>query len=431
MNKRAALYIRVSTEEQKKHGLSVENQREALEEYARQQGYIVAGVYNDAGISAAKSYKKRPELLRMIDDCKAKKIDIVLFTRLDRFFRSVPDYYACIEKMDGTPWRAIWEDYETETSAGVFKVNIMLSIAQAEASRTSEKIKSVMEYKREKGDYLGQVPYGYKRDGKTIAIDEEQEPAIRALFAAFLNSFSTTLATKAANEKGLNFGTRTARRILESPTYKGEAPGGVKVPAYISEEDFEKIQEAYRKRSRVNEKTGRIFLFSGLLFCNYCGHRLGSTVTAAPVKKQYKCRDISHRNLSIAERKLEKHLLETIDERISCYIEESKTKSSPKDQKIIAKKKAALEAKLSRLVNLYEEGDLSLEDYKQKRDAAKAELASLSFDDKKIEALNLPENWIAIYNQLDDAHRRAFWLRIIKEIRIDNENKKEPTVLFY
>ena len=174
--KRAALYVRVSTQEQKNSGLSVDSQIDALEKYCEEQGYTVAGIYNDAGISARKKYTKRPALLQLLEDCKKHEIDIILFTRLDRWFRAVAGYYEVQNVLDAckVPWRAIWEDYETETSQGIFKVNIMLSVAQAEADRDSEKIRSVMEFKRNNKEYIGgKVPVGYRIEGKKIVKDEK------------------------------------------------------------------------------------------------------------------------------------------------------------------------------------------------------------------------------------------------------------------
>lgn len=91
--KRAALYVRVSTQEQKNSGLSVDSQIDALKKYCEEQGYTIAGIYNDAGISARKKYTKRPALLQLLEDCKKHEIDIILFTRLDRWFRAVAGYY--------------------------------------------------------------------------------------------------------------------------------------------------------------------------------------------------------------------------------------------------------------------------------------------------------------------------------------------------
>lgn len=79
---RVALYIRVSTEEQAKHGLSLADQREALTDYAAAHNMEVVGIYEDAGISARKPYKKRPALMRLLDDCNAGKVDTILFVKL-------------------------------------------------------------------------------------------------------------------------------------------------------------------------------------------------------------------------------------------------------------------------------------------------------------------------------------------------------------
>ena len=83
--RRAALYIRVSTEEQARKGYSLPAQKEDLEEYARKNGYAIAGYYIDEGKSARKKYTKRKEFMRMLEDVRAGKIDVILFIKLDRW----------------------------------------------------------------------------------------------------------------------------------------------------------------------------------------------------------------------------------------------------------------------------------------------------------------------------------------------------------
>ena len=90
---RVALYIRVSGQEQAIKGLSLEAQQEDLEEYARSQGWVIAGVYIDAAKTARKRMYKRTNFLRMLEDVKQDKVDLILFTRLDRWFRNMSDYY--------------------------------------------------------------------------------------------------------------------------------------------------------------------------------------------------------------------------------------------------------------------------------------------------------------------------------------------------
>jgi len=81
---RAALYIRVSHEEQVLHGYSIEAQRQALTEYVQKNDMHIVDYYVDEGQSARKSYNKRKEFVRLMEDVKDGNIDIILFIKLDR-----------------------------------------------------------------------------------------------------------------------------------------------------------------------------------------------------------------------------------------------------------------------------------------------------------------------------------------------------------
>lgn len=424
--KRAALYVRVSTDEQKKHGLSVDNQIDALKKYCADNGYYEVGVYNDAGISARKKYTKRPALLTLIDDIRADKVDIVLFTRLDRFFRSVGDYYTCIEQMKNIPWRAIWEDYETETANGILKVNIMLSVAQSEADRTSEKIKSVLDYKRERGDYVGSAPIGYKKIKNQLYIDKDVEPILRAFFTEFLNTMSTSKALRKAISMGLVFDTCQARRIIRNPIYRGTASNGYKVEPYLNEDDSLRLEEYLKTINRSPRATKRTYIFSGMCTCKYCGKRLIGNSHSNGIQFYY-CPSKFHIALTIGQKKLENYLINNIDDAISHYI--STIEAKDKTQADQTKKINNINAKLERLTFLYEEGDIDLESYKAKRDSLKLELSKIKpVTSRSIE--RLPDKWQDIYYSLDAEHRRTFWLKIISRIEIDND-KDNIDIVFY
>ena len=110
---RVALYVRVSGQEQAIKGLSLEAQQEDLEEYARERGWVIVGVYIDAAKTARKRLGKRTNFLRMLEDVKRDKVDLILFTRLDRWFRSVADYYKVIEVLEAhhCGWLTTQEQY--------------------------------------------------------------------------------------------------------------------------------------------------------------------------------------------------------------------------------------------------------------------------------------------------------------------------------
>lgn len=146
---RVALYIRVSGEEQKIKGLSLEAQQERLEEYARQQGWVVVGIYIDAAKTARKDMRKRSEFQKMINAVKRDEIDLLLFCRLDRWFRSVADYYKIMEILQThhCDWKTTDEEYDTSTANGRLYINVKLSIAQNEADICSERISVVFDSK--------------------------------------------------------------------------------------------------------------------------------------------------------------------------------------------------------------------------------------------------------------------------------------------
>ncbi|MBR2716521.1 MAG: recombinase family protein [Oscillospiraceae bacterium] len=315
-----AVYVRVSTQEQKLHGISVAAQEADCRAWVAERGHRLAGVYSDAGLSARVKYTKRPAMLRLLEDVRARRIDLIIFSKLDRYFRNVADYYEvqAILEAHGVRWRAIREDYETETASGRFKVNIMLAVAQDEADRTSERIKAAADYKRARGEAVGRPALGYRIEGKHWAMDPETQPAVEAFFRAYLDTLSVRRAMLAAAEHGLRLNAVHAGRLLRNPTYHGDAYG-VPCPAYISEEQFAAIREQAGRRTR-SAGTGRVFLFSGLLRCGHCGGAMTSAASPSKAKtvKYYRC--VNHNHLldgcplgSYAnEEKLERLLLDSL-----------------------------------------------------------------------------------------------------------------------
>jgi DNA invertase Pin-like site-specific DNA recombinase len=97
---RAGLYIRVSTDEQALHGLSLDSQREALTAYAKEHNMQIVDIYADEGITARKALNKRLQFQRLISDVKAGKIDLILVTKLDRWFRNIKDYHNTQEILE-------------------------------------------------------------------------------------------------------------------------------------------------------------------------------------------------------------------------------------------------------------------------------------------------------------------------------------------
>lgn len=431
--KRAGLYVRVSTAEQKNHGLSVDNQIKVLSDYCAVNGYEIHDIYNDAGISARKSYKNRPELLRMIADCNKGLLDLVLFTRLDRFSRNVGAYYSIVDQMNGVPWKAVLEDYETETPDGVFKVNIMLSVAQSEADKTSQRVKDIYNYRRERGEVIGLAPIGYRVENKALVFDPETYDGIKAMFDTYVSTLSTSRAIKAAAAHGIKTEAPSFHRIIKNPTYSGRTRYGHICPAYVSEKDFAMIQSVRASRTVATKHQGRVYIFSGVLICGYCGRRLHGKARIQRGREfiRYVCysdRGTLHKcpHFEISEPKMERYLLNHLDGILSEL--RYKAEISGKDRKDSERKKKRLQAKMERLKEVYIDGDMEKTEYQERKRNIERELNAIPTASAPVP--ELPKDWKGIYMELSKDRKQAFWKKTIKTITLTNETKDNPEVIF-
>ena len=129
---KATGYIRTSTEAQAKKGESLRTQADAIEKYAKDKGWELTEIYEDAGQSGVKA--DRPELLRLMDDAKQKKFDILLIHRLSRFGRNARDLlnnYHALKEL-GIATHFIKENIDSSTPTGRLLFTIMAAIAEME-----------------------------------------------------------------------------------------------------------------------------------------------------------------------------------------------------------------------------------------------------------------------------------------------------------
>ncbi len=433
--KRVFLYVRVSTEEQAIHGLSIEAQTAALEQWAQANGHRVIGLYIDAGISARKPAKKRPELQRLLKDVQAGKGDLIVFTKLDRWFRNIAEYYKVQEVLERchVDWRTIHEDYDTSTASGRLKINIMLSVAQDEADRTSERIKAVMEVKRNKLEPLtGNCPLGYKIDGKQFVKNPAVEPAISAFFQKYMACGSLARTFEYLRENfGVTIGYQKANKMLKNPCYYGHYFGvdGM-TPPYISKKEFEQIQ-AMRRRVVRKTANNRIYIFSGLITCGECGQRMGGRVNTNQESYYYNC--TSHymtgstcdNASNLGERRIENFLLDTIRDRMDQWKIEVEELYKAKKDRDYKGEISALRAKLGKLKDLYLNDLISLEEYKADHASYQARIESLTEESAMQEQPNfevadalLSGGWEIAYQGMKKEQKQEFWRILVREIKI-------------
>jgi DNA invertase Pin-like site-specific DNA recombinase len=452
---RAGLYERVSTDEQAKFGFSIKTQVDALEEHCEKNGLKIVDHYADDGVSGGKAAFKRPEMSRLLEDVKAGKIDIILFTRLDRWFRNVPEYFKVQEVLDahGVQWKAIWEDYDTTTSNGRMAITIFLAIAQNEREKGSERVKVVFANKIKNREALfnqQSMPFGYTKrldeDGiPRLVKDPNTEDAVATFWDIAIKYESIYKAGTYVNlAYGIQRHIKNWYDLAYNEIYTGVYRGVTDYcEPYVDREKWERLQSRRYKKAA----SGKVYLFIGLIRCPLCGRVLTSSSTTLTLAKgrkkeyrQYRCKRGEAKccefHKSINEEKVENWLLENLDELMRdevarVNLERAKPRRKPKTD--VSK----LREKLRRLNVAYMAGNMDDNEYisetKELNDMiVKAEAeATQDPGEKDLTGLKavMETDFRGIYQDLEPEDRRRFWRSLIDQIHVD-ENGAVVDVTF-
>lgn len=448
---RVGLYGRVSTEEQALRGFSIEAQVDALKEYAKKNNMKIVNIYLDEGISGAKPPLKRPALKRLLDDVESGKIDMILFTKLDRWFRSVKEYFKVQDVLDNNKveWKAIQEDYDTTTANGQMAITIFLAVAQNERDRTAERIKVVLDHKRSNKEacFGGRAtPFGYMKekdkDGKSRLVkDPETQQSVQEFWDILLKSNNLNKAIRhMVNEYGIHKDWKSWKRMTQSDFYCGVHRGVQDFcPAYVTPEDFLKFQE---RDTIKGTPSGVPYYFRGLMRCSECGHKLCGDCDRryGRINKSYRCAQRGRgcdNHKSVTEIKTEKQLLARLDEFMMDTIAEVEIEAKePKNKSVVEKRMKSLKEQLRRLNIVYMAGNKSDEDY-FKEDAeikvalSKAEKEYEQNKPRNVDHLKdlLETDFRTMYAGLEPEEKQEFWQDLIKEIKLDG--KTVTKVVFY
>jgi site-specific DNA recombinase len=225
---RCAIYTRVSTE----HGLdqefnSLDAQYEAASAYIKSQAHagwtLIRSRYDDGGYSGGST--DRPDLQKLLDDIRARKIDVIVVYKVDRLTRSLADFAKLVELFDahGVSFVSVTQQFNTTTSMGRLTLNVLLSFAQFEREVTSERIRDKIAASKRKGLWVGgNLPLGYEmRDGK-IAVVEEEAELVRSIFRRYLELGSVNELLRDLGERNI----RTKSRLLSTGATRGGIPFG-------------------------------------------------------------------------------------------------------------------------------------------------------------------------------------------------------------
>lgn len=442
--KRCAIYIRVSTEEQFLNGLSLQAQQKALTEYANSNNYTIVDVYADEGISARKSMKNRKELLRLLEDVKQNKIDMILVTKLDRWFRNIKDYNITEEILQAhnCHWKTIFENYDSSTANGQMVINIMLSVNQAECDRTSERIKAVFDYKRSQGKVISgmSAPYGYKVVNGYIQKDLKVAPIIEDAYDYYFKCFSQRKVLLYIRDKYGDDAPSVYKidKLFHNEKYSGTFQGNDHFcEPYISKEQFRKIRSIAQSKT-YSRQHDHDFIFSSLLCCPICNHKLTGFIKKQPLKDgglskyyRYRCPNKLQKHSSapcITESVVEQFMIKNVfDELKKEYFEFDVKNKSARKKKDTSKR---LEDELNRINIMYQKGRISEDFYDSEYERLQNELNDISLKattatiERYSELIGIfSGNWLDMYTKLDNAHKNVFWKSVVKGIYFDENNK--------
>jgi site-specific DNA recombinase len=286
----AAGYVRVSTDEQVREGLSLEVQEQNIRKYVESQGWTLTKIYVEPGLSGKRD--DRPELNRLL--ASLGDIDRVVITKLDRLGRNTRHLLGIYDELETADVALIslGDNIDTSTAFGKAMRIIMSALAELESATTGERVKSVVSARAASGKRHAQWPYGYtksvKAGRKGGKILEAEAAIVRRIWTEAANGTAQLSLAKALNAEKVPCGDarewtqKKVRTILSNVTYLGKVEINGEVhdgqhEAIITQETWDRYQalSEARKRDKSGGSRGRNpkkHLFShGLLKCAHCG----------------------------------------------------------------------------------------------------------------------------------------------------------------
>lgn len=314
---RAAIYVRVSTEEQADHGYSIDAQLDTLRKYCNLYEHSIYKEFVDRGISG-KSMENRYELQQMLRDAKEGLFDEVLVWRINRLARRNIDLLQIVEQLDkyNVTFRSFSENFETATPTGKFALQMLGAVGELERNTILENAKMGLKQRARMGKHNAKPPLGYKivmishsgRKRETrVEVVPEEAAVVRRIFEQFASGRGLKSIANELNHDGLvtktknPFSTCAVKDILENPFYVGKVrynrfenwsekrrrgkssepilADGVH-PKIISQDLWNKVHYLKQKKSAAPEKrfSGE-YLLTGLIRCPKCGAAMTASRT--------------------------------------------------------------------------------------------------------------------------------------------------------
>jgi hypothetical protein len=218
------------------------------------------------------------------------------------------------------------------------------------------------------------------------------------------------------------------------------------VEPYITKERFDRIQDIMKRNTRAHSAPGRVFLFSGLIKCPCCGNNLAGNFSITNGKYEvysYRCnthriRKICSFSKSISERKIEKQLLDNLEQYITNEVIRVETIDDVQPKNRNAEKAAKIRAEMDRLNMMFRKGRIEEAEYDEDYMKLEKQLKSIKIEEvppkKDLDTIKglLETDYRGLYSQLTKENKKAFWRSIIKEFAIDERKQIVPdSIIFF
>jgi site-specific DNA recombinase len=305
--KSAYLYVRVSTDEQKRKGYSLPEQEDRLLKYCENHDIKVEDIYRED--FSAKNFN-RPEWKKLIAAIKKKRSEgpkTILFIKWDRFSRNIEYAYEMIGLLRNynTTAMAIDQPIDFSIPESTVMLAMYLSIPEAENSRRALNTANGIRRARQLGRYPHKAPLGFINvtglDGKKyITIKQPEAGIIKWAFQQLaMNCYKINEVRRMACDKGLNCCRSHFVRLIRNPTYCGlivtttsdsvekQSVKAIHTPL-ISETLFDEVQDIINKKKKLSSKKDEInsmFFLKGYLTCPLCSRKLCGSFSSGATKR--------------------------------------------------------------------------------------------------------------------------------------------------
>jgi DNA invertase Pin-like site-specific DNA recombinase len=465
---RAGLYARVSTEEQTE-GYSIDAQRRAFQTLCEGRMWATYEEYVEEGKSArTEDINKRPAFKRMIADALAGQFDVLVVHKLDRFSRNLRvtlEYFDRLLKA-GVAFVSISEQMDFTTPSGKVHLALLGAFAQYYSDNLSQETKKGWAERKAQGLYCGALPFGAAKGGDGVPIPDMQErkttmddrEAMVRNYEGLKMAFE--MAAKGETDRQIaavlntcgyrttgTHGTRpfskdTVKDMLKNRFYVGEIPDGkggwmkAKHQPFVDNELFEdsqKMREHRRHARHTINVAARTYSLSTLIWCNKCKSKIRIQMNQKTRARIY----CSGRAKGDTGCDFRGTFLDTYEAQIEWYLENFEIPQDYQEKILeahgklqaaysdVEANKAMLEKRLARVRELYEWGDMTKQEYQQKRDAIQREMKTLVVADDSRSALSKLAHFLAnvadAWREANQEQRNKLAKALFEEIWVEDE----------